>query len=73
MAGETANALSPDTVLSLAAKALPQGDGSLKTPSEAVALIGHSCMVAVGFRLLGLGEDHSIRLSLYALFFWFSF
>jgi hypothetical protein len=52
--------LDPDRVLDLATKALGEGQPSLKTPYEAVALIGHTCMVAVGFRLVGLGEDHNL-------------
>lgn len=56
------NALLPDRVLDIAAKALGDGPPSLKTPYEAVALIGHACMAAVGFRLLGLGEDHNLGL-----------
>ena len=32
----------------------------LKTPYDALALLSHTCMVAVGFRLVGLGEDHKI-------------
>ena len=59
------DALSSDNVLSLAASALRRDDNtdvSLKTPYEAVALIGHACMVAVGFRLVGLGEEHTIGL-----------
>ena len=56
------NALLPDRVLDIAAKALGDGPPSLKTPCEAVALIGHACMAAVGFRLLGLGEDHNLGL-----------
>ncbi|KAJ5453558.1 uncharacterized protein N7458_004514 [Penicillium daleae] len=54
------NPLSPDNVLELAAKALSSGQPSLQTPYEAVALIGHACMVAVDFRLVGLGEDHTL-------------
>ena len=64
MAGDNASILSADSVIAVAAKALPRNDGTplnLKTPFEAVALVGHSCMATVGFRLLGLGEDHSIR------------
>lgn len=64
MAEDNGGSLSADGVIAIAAKALPRNDGAslnLKTPFEAVALIGHSCMIAVGFRLLGLGEDHSIR------------
>jgi hypothetical protein len=32
----------------------------LKTPCDAIALAVHGCMIAVGFRLTGLGEDHPI-------------
>lgn len=59
------DALSFENVLSLAASALRRDDNtdvSLKTAYEAVALIGHACMVAVGFRLVGLGEEHTIGL-----------
>ena len=52
--------LSAERVLDIAAAALSGGDSSLKTPYEAVALIGHACMAAVGFRLVGLGEDHKL-------------
>lgn len=64
MAGNL-DVLRAENVLDLAQKAL-QGDGSveysLKTPYEAVALIGHACMLAVNFRLVGLGEEHTIGL-----------
>lgn len=69
MAGNT-DSLSPDSVLRLAGNALRRDDGeqsNLKNPYEAVALIGHACMVAVGFRLVGLGEDHVIGLLIHAL------
>lgn len=62
---ENADALRPDNVLALAGSAL-RGDGtaecSLKSPAEAVALVGHASMVAVGFKLVGLGEEHRICL-----------
>ncbi|KAI9930550.1 hypothetical protein ASPWEDRAFT_50803 [Aspergillus wentii DTO 134E9] len=62
MAGNT-NALNPDNILGLAVQAVRR-DGeaqpSLKTPYEAIALIGHACMAAIDFRLVGLGEDHRI-------------
>ena len=62
MPGST-DTLSPDNVLAIAATAL-RGDGaappSLKTPYEAIALVGHATMTAVGFRLVGLGEDHTL-------------
>lgn len=32
----------------------------LKNPYDAIALLSHACMLAVGFRLVGLGEDHKI-------------
>ena len=63
----TADTLQPDNVLSIAARAIqPEAEGqpSLKTSYEAVALIGHACMVAANFRLVGLGEDHTIGISL---------
>ncbi|KAF7586746.1 hypothetical protein BBP40_008389 [Aspergillus hancockii] len=60
------DALRPDYVVELAQNAL-RGDGnaefSLKTPYEATALIGHACMLAVNFRLVGLGEEHTIESS----------
>ncbi|KAJ9204404.1 hypothetical protein DTO021D3_4111 [Paecilomyces variotii] len=59
---DRALALAPDRVLDIVAKALTQ-DGEqaqLKNAYEAVALIGHACMVAVDFRLIGLGEDHKL-------------
>lgn len=61
-----ADTLRQDNILDLAVRAIqPSGDGqpSLKTPYEAVALIGHACMVAVDFRLVGLGEDHNLGMS----------
>ncbi|KAL9075729.1 MAG: hypothetical protein Q9161_001481 [Pseudevernia consocians] len=33
----------------------------LKNPYDAIALLSHGCMRAVGFRLIGLGEDHKIE------------
>ncbi|KAJ5894803.1 hypothetical protein N7495_006494 [Penicillium taxi] len=59
MPGE--DALSLDHVLSVAANALHNEQPSLKTSYEAVALIGHACMTAVDFRLVGLGEDHTLE------------
>ncbi|GLA47707.1 hypothetical protein AnigIFM63604_002516 [Aspergillus niger] len=61
---ESTGSLSSDSVLAIAATAL-RGDGaappSLKTPYEAIALVGHASMTAVGFRLVGLGEDHTLE------------
>lgn len=58
-----ANLFHQDHILDLAAKAI-SGQPSLKTPYEAVALIGHVCMAAVDFRLVGLGEDHNLGMFL---------
>lgn len=32
----------------------------LRNPYDAVALLSHACMLAVGFTVVGLGEDHRI-------------
>jgi hypothetical protein len=58
------NPFSTYNVLDVAIKALRDEQPSLKTPYEAIALIGHACMAAVGFRLVGLGEDHTIGMSI---------
>ncbi|KAI9803391.1 MAG: hypothetical protein M1833_000910 [Piccolia ochrophora] len=56
------NPLSAGSLSSFMAGSLPKGDGpQLKTPYDAVALFAHACMVAVGFKLVGLGEDHKIE------------
>lgn len=52
-----------DNILDLAARAIQSGQPSLKTPHEAVALIGHACLAALDFRLVGLGEDHNLGMS----------
>lgn len=38
----------------------PGSDPQLRDPYDAVALLCHACMIAVGFRLIGLGEDDKI-------------
>ena len=38
-------------------------DPHLRNPLDAIALLSHACMLAVGFRLLGLGQDHKIEAS----------
>ncbi|CAG7946944.1 unnamed protein product [Penicillium salamii] len=50
-----------DNILDLAARAIQSDQPSLKTPHEAVALIGHACLAALDFRLVGLGEDHNLE------------
>lgn len=60
--------LSPANVLSAASlsrimrSSLPtNSEPSLKNPYDAIALASHAAMLAVGFRLVGLGEDHKIE------------
>lgn len=62
--GGQAQALASSSILSLAAKCLATDDTTIRNPYEAVALIGHACMTAVGFRLIGLDEDHRIGMNL---------
>lgn len=48
---------------------LPRGDAlELRNPFDAVALLTHACMIAVGFRLVGLGENHKIGKALIITF-----
>jgi hypothetical protein len=59
------SALGADSLLHLMVKSLPSkaGDESrsvIKDPYAAIGLFIHACMLAVGFRLVGLGEDHKI-------------
>lgn len=57
-------ALTPERILDIVASSLNGGDkadvAGIKNAYEAVALVGHACMIAVGFRLVGLGEEHQI-------------
>jgi len=41
----------------------------IKNPYEAIALAVHAGMVAVGFKLKGLGEEHRIGVSILLLIF----
>jgi hypothetical protein len=62
----TEGALSADSVLDQMVRSLPTPPSDstqtalVKDPYAAVALFAHACMILVGFRLLGLGEDHKI-------------
>lgn len=52
------NPLSAGSLAVVMASSLPKAAGQqLKNPYEAVALAVHAGMIAVGFRLVGLGED----------------
>ncbi|KAF2226712.1 PI31 proteasome regulator N-terminal-domain-containing protein [Elsinoe ampelina] len=53
-----ANVLSAHSLASLIAQSLPaEASPQLKSPYDAVAVAVHAAMIAVGFRLIGLGED----------------
>ena len=55
------NVFSADNLSQHIFKALPkEAPLELKNPYDAIALLTHACMLAVGFRLMGLGEDHKI-------------
>lgn len=66
MAPTSASALSPNSILDYMVKSLPtpptdsQPSNLVKDPYAAIALFSHACMLAVGFRLVGLGEDDKI-------------
>ncbi|KAE8828859.1 hypothetical protein PTNB85_08047 [Pyrenophora teres f. teres] len=58
----TGNPLSAGSLALFMATSLPRGNASqLKSGTEAVALAVHAGMLAVGFRLIGLGEDERIE------------
>lgn len=54
------NPLSAGSLALFMAKSLPESSPQLKSTYDAVALAVHAGMIAVGFRLIGLGEDHRI-------------
>ncbi|EXJ55272.1 hypothetical protein A1O7_08198 [Cladophialophora yegresii CBS 114405] len=66
MAPTSSTVLSADSILDYMVKSLrtPPSDAEqtalIKDPYAAIALFSHACMLAVGFRLIGLGEDHKI-------------
>lgn len=65
MAPSPTSALSADSILDYMVKSLPERSTEDQTPPfknafAAIALFSHACMLAVGFRLIGLGEDHKI-------------
>lgn len=63
MAGPGDTALDPSRILEVVFASL-RGDGqselSINNAYEIIALIGHACMVATQYRLVGLGEEHHI-------------
>lgn len=55
------NPLSPGPLADIMAVSLrPLPGPHLQSPYDAIALFGHACMVAVGFQLVGLGEENRI-------------
>jgi len=55
------NPLSTITLTSHMRASLPQdARPQLQNPYDAIALFSHACMISVGFRLIGLGEEHKI-------------
>ena len=59
-ANTAGNPLSANSLSTFMAASLPKDSNGLRNPYEAVALAVHAGMIAVGFRLVGLGEDHKI-------------
>lgn len=58
----TANVYSAKHLSEYVYKSLPHSsDPQLRDPFDAVALLCHACMLVVGFRLEGLGEDDKIE------------
>ena len=57
--------LNPATILSIIEKSLPERasndqDAPLKSCQDVLAILFHTIMLAVDFRLVGLGEDGTI-------------
>jgi hypothetical protein len=59
-----ANVLSTDSLSTYIIKSLPQdASRQIKNAFDAIALAAHCSMLAVGFRLVGLGEEHRMEAS----------
>lgn len=61
-----ANPLSNDSIVRHMADALPthskdDTDSDISSSYEAIALFSHACMTAVGFRILGFGEERKME------------
>jgi hypothetical protein len=56
-----ADLLSPNNVAKVIAESLPRSASpQLANEYQAIAIAVHATLTAVGFRLVGLGEDHRI-------------
>lgn len=61
MSINSGNPLSAVTLAACMTASLPKdAQPQLQSPYDAIALFSHACMTSVGFRLIGLGEDHKI-------------
>ena len=57
-------ALSAPNLSNYIASSLPRdAEPQLRNPADAIAIACHAGMLAVNFRLIGLGEDHHISTS----------
>ena len=57
----TGNPLNAGSLATFMASSLPKDvTPQLRNPFDAIALAVHAGMLAVGFRLVGLGEDHRV-------------
>lgn len=56
-----ANALDASALLSKVANILPESNKTLSSPQDAVAILLHSAMTALGFRLVAIDEDTPAR------------
>ncbi|MCJ1355797.1 MAG: hypothetical protein MMC33_005789 [Icmadophila ericetorum] len=59
MAPNEGNLFSAQSLQKFMHESLPKSNNILN-PYDAVALLTHACMLAVGFKLVGLGEEHRI-------------
>jgi len=61
-AGPRGNVLSAASLSYIIRGSLPKdADPQLKNAHEAIAIGAHASMMAVGFRMVGLGEDHKLE------------
>jgi hypothetical protein len=61
-AGPRGNVLSAASLACFIRGSLPKDSSpQIKTAPEAIALASHAAMLAVGFRMVGLGEDHKLE------------
>lgn len=65
MSINTGNVFSAQNLSEYMYQSLPkESTPHLRNSNDAIALLSHACMLGVGFRLVGLGEDHKIGIFL---------